>query len=235
MGNYSIISIIIGIITVFSSNISSLSGIVGIFSGNNAIIRRDITHLGQNVVLLDNCKVAQIYHIAQYIQLLIPKLPVKQCIQSLQISKRILLIELVSNVHMIYRMKNKPILKTRGGYKLAFKEQLRLNIITKYGNISNFCKLAKISQPNMSRSLRNNAKFNYHLINVFKRFNVYPEGISQPVLIVKSKVNSNIEELLSMSNSEFLTWFVWANSNRQYIDFRVLNRFNDLLKRVNEV
>ena len=115
MSNCCIICIIIGIITVICSVISSLSGITDYFSGNNAIIRRNNAHLTQNVVLLDICQIAQIHHIAQYIQLLIPKLPVKWCIESIQICKRILLIELASNVHILYRMENKPYVNIRGG------------------------------------------------------------------------------------------------------------------------
>jgi hypothetical protein len=109
MSNYSIICIIIGIITVFSSNISMLSVIIGIFSGNNAIIRRDITHLGQNVVLLGSCKQHQIQLITQRFQLFEWELAILPCPIYRQLSTCILLIELYRYIHSHYRHKNKPI------------------------------------------------------------------------------------------------------------------------------
>jgi len=119
MSNYCIICITISIIAIFCSDISSLSGITSVFSGNNAIIRRNNAHLTQNVVLLDNCNIPQIHHIAQYIQLFTSKIPLLSCIESVQLSMRILLIELALNVHIIYGMKNKPYVNLRGGINYA--------------------------------------------------------------------------------------------------------------------
>ena len=114
MSNYYVICIIIGIIAIFTSDISSLGGILGIICSNYCIFSSNIAHLTQNVVLLDICKYAQNRYIAQYIQLLTPLFLLISCLHSIQLLLCILPIKLASNVHMLYRMKNKPIQNLRG-------------------------------------------------------------------------------------------------------------------------
>jgi hypothetical protein len=111
---YTTICIIISIITVFSSNISSLSGICSSFSGNNAIFSRDNTYLRQNVDILAICKVDVLGMIAQVLQPLTPVLPPIQRIKLIQQTTCILLTSMAQDMQVLYYMKNKPIQKTRG-------------------------------------------------------------------------------------------------------------------------
>ena len=112
---YTIICIIISIITVFSSNISSLSGICCSISGNNAIFSRDNTYLGENVDNLVNCNIDVLGMIAQVLQPLTPLIPIQLRLKLIQFRWCILLTSMAQDMQVLYYMKNKPIQKTRGG------------------------------------------------------------------------------------------------------------------------
>jgi hypothetical protein len=107
---YWIICIFIVINCVNSSNIS---GLCVIFSNNCKFIRNN-RGLSETVVLLDNCKMTLILIIPQYIQQLTQKLSYIPCQIYQHLISCILLINMAPNMHIVYRMENKPILNLRG-------------------------------------------------------------------------------------------------------------------------
>jgi hypothetical protein len=111
---YITICIITSIKAIFSSNISSLSGICSNFSSNIAILCSNIAHLGKNVVLLDICKVTRKRLIPKLLQQLTLKIGTIPCLIYCHPSTCILLTNMAQNMQVYNLMKNKPILNLRG-------------------------------------------------------------------------------------------------------------------------